>query len=320
MSLTEKEKSPGWPNYDQIEKYNSQKVSDWLERYRDQKSTLQSTKNLTHKRATTISFTSGKGGVGKTTLALRSALSLSEQGYRVLLIDCDYNLSNTAIKIGLPIGVGLKDYFNGTKKFNDCIYQKGKFHLLSACNGDLDFFDTDGPFSREVLALIVEKESFYDFIIIDCAAGVARNVVDLCAYTDYRFVVVTPDKSSITDSYSLIKILHRRFGVRSNHLLVNKYYSMEQYRRIVKTMSTTVESFLEGRLQILGGVEFVDQKRSDLDSYLIQEAKTAFGQSVTKLLTRFAEELETSSSDLSKKMADQVPLQQEVCNLKSSIC
>ena len=119
----------------------------------------------TSKKAKTISITGGKGGVGKSSIAIKFGSILSELGHKVLLIDCDYNLSNTAIKLGLPLNNHFNDLVNNQKPFSECINKIGNLHVLPGCNGNLDLFKNGFKFDQFVINLIMNKENEYDFIL-----------------------------------------------------------------------------------------------------------------------------------------------------------
>ncbi len=260
--------------------------SDWLVSHNKYQA-----KKTNHK-ARIISITAGKGGVGKTSVAVKMAKILSKDGYKVLLLDCDYNLSNTSVKLGLPITNGFYDLISANKNFDDCLYKNGNFHLLAGCNGSIDLFNKSLEIDRIIIDILVNHEREYDFIILDCPAGITKETLTLNAYSDYRFVVVTPDKSSITDSYSLIKILNKEYGVTENHLLINKISSDNQYQRMVKTLSETVETFLKCRLHILGGISREDLPVDQFDSSLFAEANSALHNNFIKITKKFIAELD----------------------------
>jgi flagellar biosynthesis protein FlhG len=266
-----------------------QNTTDWLisqNKYQSKK---------TNQKAKTISITAGKGGVGKTSVSVKFAKMLADKGYKVLLLDCDYNLSNTVVKLGLPVTNHFYDLVSAQKEFEDCVYQLGNLHLLSGCNGNIDLFNKSLEIDRIIIDILVNHEKDYDYIILDCPAGITKETLTLNAYSDYRFVVVTPDKSSVTDSYSLIKILNKEFGVNDNHLLVNKISSDTQYQRMVKTLSETVESFLKCRLHILGKIEKVEAPVDQFDSLLLEEANSSLHKNFTKLISKFTDEIEGNS-------------------------
>lgn len=253
----------------------------------------QSKKTLS--KAKTISITAGKGGVGKTSVSLKVAKLLAAKGFKTLLIDCDYNLSNTIVKLGLPITDDFYDLIIGRKEFSQCLHREGQFHLLSACNGNVDIFKNGIELDRIIIDILVTHEREYDFIILDCPAGITKETLTLNAYSDYRFVVVTPDKSSVTDSYSLIKILNKEYGVNDNHLIVNKVSSDSQYQRMVKTLSETVEHFLRARLHILGGIEKTDLPVDKFDQALLEEANSSLHKNFVKIVEKIAEEAEAEA-------------------------
>ncbi|MBH47416.1 MAG: hypothetical protein CME71_04530 [Halobacteriovorax sp.] len=242
------------------------------------------------RRAHTVSITGGKGGVGKTSIAIKMARMLSQRDFKVLLIDCDTNLSNTAVKLGLPLNDHFMDLVTARKSFEECLYIDGNFHLLSACNGNLDLFERNLEFDRLLIDVVSAHEREYDFILLDCPAGLSKTSMTLNAYSDQRIIVATPDRASITDSYSLMKILNTKYGVNENHLLVNKVSTLSQYQRMVKTLGETVENFLTARLKVLGFVALERGAVDRFDQELLGGANSALERDFAKVLSRFTEE------------------------------
>ncbi len=271
--------------------------SDWLvsqNKYSSKK---------TSNKAKTISVTAGKGGVGKTSVAVKMAKVLANKGYKVLLLDCDTNLSNTVVKMGLPITSYFYDLISAQRDFDDCLHKDGNLHLLAGCNGSIDMFNKSLEIDRIIIDILVNHEKEYDYIILDCPAGITKETLTLNAYSDYRFVVVTPDKSSVTDSYSLIKILNKEFGVNENHLLINKISSEPQYQRMIKTLSETVETFLKCRLHILGGVEKVESPVDHFDTVFLKQENNSLHKNFVNIVKRFTEEIEGVTSESGKLLS-----------------
>jgi len=236
----------------------------------------------------TLAVTGGKGGVGKTSVALKFALELSRKK-NVLLIDCDHNLSNTLIKLGAPLNDYFYELITSLKNFDECLYKEGKFHLLSGCNGNLGFLNKSFDLAKFVIDIMVEHEKEYDHIILDCPAGLSADSMMLSAYCDNRIFVVTPDKSSLTDSYSLMKILSRSYGVKENYLLVNKIQNLKHYHRVVKTISETAECFLSCRTHILGGIQKREGNSDLFDEDLLSNKNSIIHKNFTKVIKIYAE-------------------------------
>lgn len=238
-------------------------------------------------KALTISVISGKGGVGKTSISVKMAKELASLGNKVLLIDCDYNLSNTLLKLNLPLNNNFYDYIISEKKFSECIHKLGNMHILAGCNGHVELFENNIHFDKLVIDIINEYEEFYDYIIMDSPGGLSKPILNINAFSEHRMIVVTPDKSSITDSYSLIKLLKLRYGVRDNFLIVNRYVADKQYERIVKTLSSTVKNFLSTNVYVLGGLKEYDNKLESFDSILINDKNSGLHKNFIKILKNY---------------------------------
>lgn len=259
-----------------------------------------------------ISITGGKGGVGKTSIALKTAQELARVGYRTLLIDCDSNLSNTAIKLGLPVDNKFEKLLSAEISFEEALIQRGNFHLLSACNGSLSLFENKLQLDEVIVDIIESHEHEYDYILLDCPAGLEKQSLKLNAYCDHRFVVVTPDRSSITDSYSLVKILALNFGVKKNHLIVNMYQQEKQYQRVAEILTDTVERFLGCQTVTLGGIRKIDVDFTNFDTFFLAEDNNEFQKNFVKLLYGFTEKLGEPVKPLLPKGNQQLALEHDV--------
>lgn len=265
----------------------SKKTSQWLQSHHSHFNSETFTPRF--KRATKISVASGKGGVGKTTCALKFAKVLADSGNKVLVVDCDYNLANTAVKLGLPINNHFHDLVSSKISFDEALYKEDNFHLLSACNGHTDLFNQNLEMSGMIIDIVSEYESRYDYIILDCPAGLNRDVCDLSSFCDYRFIVVTPDKSSITDSYSLIKILGQNYGIDKAHLIFNKISNRNQYLRLAKTFLDTADRYLDVSLSIAGKLPFLREKGDCFDLEIVKIADSKIHDHFFKIINNFTE-------------------------------
>jgi flagellar biosynthesis protein FlhG len=279
------------------------KASEWLLSHSSSIQSKRAKRSSGESRQTfKVSITGGKGGVGKTSVALKTAQELSNMGYKVLLIDCDSNLSNTAIKLGLPLDQKFWKLLSAELSFDECLIKKGDFHLLPACNGSVDLFETKLNFDEVMIDIISAHEDEYDFILLDCPAGLSKESLTLSAYCDYRWIVVTPDKSSITDSYSLVKILNTKYGVKENHLLVNMYSTDRQFQKVVITLSETIENFLNARTNILGGIKKFDVANDEFDTFFLSPSSSEWHKNFLKMIFGFTDKLVSPEADFNRAL------------------
>ncbi len=258
-------------------------AQDWLMSYR------QDQHGLFQKKAVKIAVTSGKGGVGKTSVSLLLARVIANLGKRVLLVDCDFNLSNTLVKLGLPLNDNFYSLLAGERPFEECIIKDKKFHLLAGCNGNVNLVEDSFKIDQFILSMIAEKEHVYDFIIFDSPAGVDKTNLILNAYCDYRFVVVVPDSSSITDSYSIMKLLYMKHNIKDNHLVINMTASYEQGERVVRKLAETSEHFFGGKVKMFGILNYIDQRGSEFDR-LVKIADEKIFSNFYKSTKKFVDE------------------------------
>jgi flagellar biosynthesis protein FlhG len=189
------------------------------------------------------------------------------------------------------MGDNLWKLLNCEIDFSEALYKEQGFHLLSGCNGNLEIFEKGVNFSQIIIDIISEYRCDYDSIILDSPAGLSQDNLILNAYADERIVVVTPDRSSITDSYSLVKLLNQKFGIKENSLLVNKYKTHKQFSKVVLTLSETIENFLSARTNIIGGIPYLNQFGDEFDNYFLFKEKSSFHQTFFKLVERFSERI-----------------------------
>ncbi|MBL7664881.1 MAG: AAA family ATPase [Bacteriovoracaceae bacterium] len=272
------------------------RASNWLYSFNSEASdVLQKSKNG---KAKTIAVSSGKGGVGKTSIAIKFAKDLAARGKKVLLIDCDFNLSNTSIKLNIPLNNYFSEMLTQGRPFEDCLYRDGNFHLLPAANGDLEQFYKNLNMDEVIIDIINAHENSYDIIILDSPAGISRETLTLNAYCDHRFIIVTPDRSSITDSYSLMKVLSKNFGIKENHIIVNFFSNKKQYDKVVKTLSETAENFLGCRSYLIGGLRKYDISADAFDRYFLHVADSAAHKDFVKLSDSYVEKFLGRSLDV----------------------
>jgi flagellar biosynthesis protein FlhG len=253
------------------------KTTDWLTGFRH--------KNV----ATTIAFVSGKGGVGKTSCSLKISKLLASQGKRVLLIDCDFNLSNTLIKLNLKRDNKFDDFLNKKISARSLIKRVYGFDLIPTANGSLSVFEKEQGIENILVKLIESLKESYDFILLDCPAGIEKNTLNLVNYCDERIIVVTPDKSSLTDAYSVLKILITRYENLKNCFLLNQIVNLEIYESFKNAILKTSKTFLGYEPFFLGHFPLIPLKGDDFDRVFIQEESFSMKDYELKVLNNLVD-------------------------------
>ena len=201
---------------------------------------------------------SGKGGTGKTFVALSLARAFADLGERVLLADADLGLSNTSVQLGLPHAGDLPGFLAGRTSLKNAVVpvacaSHAKFDLLAAPAGSGMLSDTDHA-SAERLAFLLRHAAGYDRVLIDLGAGIGDTVMTLAAEADDVVVVLTPDPAALTDAYAFMKLVLKRTGGRTPALLVNMAASAPEAKRTAEALTNSVRTFLKVSPAYLGFV------------------------------------------------------------------
>ncbi len=159
-------------------------------------------------RAYTVAVTSGKGGVGKTSIAVNLAVLLSRLGRRVRLVDADFGLSNAEFMLGVAPKHNLEDVARGCIDARDAwVDAPGGIKLLSSGSAVQGMANVDGATGAELVGQVLDGVSDEEVVIVDTGPGISASVVSLLALADEVMVVTTPEPTSIADTYAAIKVL-----------------------------------------------------------------------------------------------------------------
>ncbi len=159
----------------------------------------------------TLALTSGKGGVGKSNIAVNLAITLALRGEKVCILDAATGLANINILLGVAPQYTLEHLLNGEKTLAE-ILVKGPagIHIIPGASGVEQCVDMAAEESLRVLKALSSLEKNYDYVITDTASGLQKTGMHMIAAAELACVVVTPDPASLTDAFSLIKLLIRR--------------------------------------------------------------------------------------------------------------
>lgn len=207
------------------------------------------------RRPRTIAITGGKGGVGKTSVALNLALTLARGNKRVLLLDGDTDLANISIMIGLYPRKTLAHVMAGESRLEDILLKTDYgLHIIPGASGVQECMDMSSSDSLRVLRELSRLEGRYDYVITDTAAGLQAAGLHMIAAAELACVVVTPDPASLTDAFSLIKVMKRRGYKRVPSILVNMAQGVSQARSVFQRLDSAARRHLSLPLHYMGGV------------------------------------------------------------------
>jgi len=214
-----------------------------------------------------LAVASGKGGVGKTNLVVNLATTLVRQGQRVLIFDADLGMANVDVLLNISPPHNLSHAIHGHMPLDEIIYRMPTgLQILAGVNGTDGFADL--PENQRLLLMqrLAYLEEQFDWLIIDCGAGVDSNVLGFTCSADEVLVVCTPEPTAMMDAYGLLKLIHLRGGTPQFRLVMNM-----------------VERPLEGQ-SAAGSIQDVSQKFLQLDVQKVHyiPRDSALGQAVRR--------------------------------------
>lgn len=215
-------------------------------------------KNQNYKQnARVITITSGKGGVGKSNLAVNLAVQLQKMGKRVLIIDADFGLANIEVMFGSMPKYNLSDLVYRGKRIRDIITEGPMgIGFISGGSGVVSMNNLSGEQISYVVKCLGELDNMADIILVDTGAGIADNVLEFVMASSEVLLITTPEPSSLTDSYSLLKALyHNPNFLRENtviKVIANRVTSPEEGISTYEKLKSVVTQFLHGKIEYIG--------------------------------------------------------------------
>ena len=226
-----------------------------LSRRREQKSgpSGTKTKQKPNSKARVIAITSGKGGVGKTSIVANLGYAFTKMGKKVLILDADLGLGNLDVLLGLAPKYNLSHVIMDEKTIEDILIEgPGKMKILPASSGIQELTNLTRKQKINVLTQLDHLIDSVDILFIDTAAGISSNVMDFNATAQEIVVVVSPDPTSITDAYALMKVLSLKYSEKVCKLLVNKTSRPEEGREVFRQLHLVIDRFLDINIEYLG--------------------------------------------------------------------
>ena len=231
-----------------------------------------------------VAVTSGKGGVGKTNVTANLAVALAHLGRRVMVLDADVGLGNLDILLGLTPPYTLADVLSGRRRLREVVFPgPGGIRVLPAGSGFQNLTALSDHQIRELQSEMDELQEETDVLLIDTGAGIGRNVTSFATMAQDIIVVATPEPTSLTDAYALMKVLSTQYSERRFRLLVSMTRTPTDGGDVYRKLSLVAERFLHISIDFLGSIpydprltEAVCQQRPLVELYPQSKAAQAF--------------------------------------------
>jgi flagellar biosynthesis protein FlhG len=207
-------------------------------------------------RARVIAVASGKGGVGKTNVAVNLSLALAQAGQKVLLFDADLGMANVDVVMGVRPLSHLSEVVQGRKTLSEVILvHNPDLHVIPGGSGFSEVANLSAPEQERLLRALKTIESHYDLILVDTGAGLSNGVLGFVLAAPEVIVVTTPEPTAITDAYGLIKTIDKNHPQALLHLIINMASSEEEALMVAQKLMVIVNRFLQVKIQFLSFIE-----------------------------------------------------------------
>jgi len=255
------------------------------------------TRRLRGSNSRVIAITSGKGGVGKTSIVGNLGYAFAKLGKKVLILDADLGLGNLDVLLGLAPKYNLSHVILGERKIDEILVEgPGKMNILPASSGIQELTNLNKDQKIEILTQLDLLIDSVDVLFIDTAAGISSNVMDFNATAQEVVVVVSPEPTSITDAYALMKVLSLKYSGKACKLIVNMVRRPEEGREVFRQLQIVTDRFLDITIEYLG--------------YVLFDGKVTKGVKTQKIVSELYPDTPASRcfADISRKIANMSPL------------
>jgi flagellar biosynthesis protein FlhG len=231
-----------------------------------------------------IAVTGGKGGVGKTSVAVNLASALARRGRRVVLMDGDLGLANADVLLGLSPAYTLAHVLSGERALEEVLVEAPQgFHLLPGASGCADLAQLDGAAHLGLVRAFSALPLPLDTLLIDTAPGLGHGVLQFSQAAQHVMVVLCDDPASLTDAYALVKVLNRRHGVSRFQVLTNLTRGDGAGAQLFERFARVSARFLDVTLEFAGEIpadeavrRSVREQRTVLEAYPASPAARGF--------------------------------------------
>jgi flagellar biosynthesis protein FlhG len=212
-----------------------------------------------------IAVTGGKGGVGKTNVTLNTAISLAQQGKRVMVLDADLGLANVDVLLGLRVEKNLSHVLSGECTLDEVLVE-GPYgiKIAPASSGSQSMTELTATEHAGLIRAFSELQSQIDILIVDTAAGISDMVLSFSKASQDIIMVVCDEPTSLTDAYALIKILNKEHGIFRFKIVANMVRSSREGDELFSKLSKVTDRFLDVALELVAVIPYDENVRKSV--------------------------------------------------------
>nr|MBF0222888.1 P-loop NTPase [Desulfobulbaceae bacterium] len=236
-----------------------------------------------------LAITSGKGGVGKTNISLNIALQLSNLGHKVCLFDADLGLANINILLGIRPTHDILDLVHNKKSLTDVLVSTHGIDILPGSSGVEELANMDPAVLTDLLKSLSHLAS-YDYLLFDTSAGITKNVIAFCLSCPETLVVITPEPTSLTDAYALLKVLAANNYTGNIKVVINQCTDIKTAKAVYKRFKDAVTQYMSISIEVLG-VVYKDTKLTEAVSRQVPFLKLFPDTIASKCIKKITERL-----------------------------
>ncbi len=200
-----------------------------------------------------IAISSGKGGVGKTSVTTNLGIALAQLGARVCILDADTGLANINILLNLHPEYTIEQLLNGEKELDEIMLDGPHgIKVIPAASGITECVDLDQKQHQIMSQALKSLESRFDYLLIDTAAGIGETVLQFLASAQYCVLVISPEPTSLTDAFALMRVMKRKQLKQPIYTIINRAATPKKANEVFQRFSAAARKYLHTRIGYMG--------------------------------------------------------------------
>lgn len=241
-------------------------------------------------RARVLAVTSGKGGVGKSNVAVNLAYSLISRGKSVILVDADLGLANADILVGTVPRGHLGHFIRGERELTDLVLTApGNLRLVAGGSGFRELLDLTGAQLDRLIRELARLEYMADYLVLDTGAGLGPAVLRFILAADQVLLVTTPEPTALADAYALVKTVVQRIPGADIKLVLNQVRRPEEAAGAADQFASVLHRFLNARVELVASIPWdaaVPEAVRSQEPFCLRQPQSPAAREVDRLATR----------------------------------